>query len=221
MKKKSFVSPSFLKQKARQIKKQKAITQHQALDEAANALGYSNYKNYRNTSESNRRQIVLSKTAFLEQIRSQKEKEIFKKICLTISLLQSFKIPFQDLLDDLKLAQHSKEAMRSICEKSPVREYIELHLLKDFLEDENGEIGDYAPYHIAKDVKLKNILYKFSEDMLYVKGDYSLKLEFGFDHDKDTKDDFFNDREMFGSFELSIDRNKIITIENLEMGHYL
>jgi type II secretory pathway pseudopilin PulG len=54
--KKSLVSPSFLKQKARQLKKEKSLSQSQALNEAAQHFGFSNYKNYLNVLEGNQKQ---------------------------------------------------------------------------------------------------------------------------------------------------------------------
>ncbi|MBL7545633.1 MAG: hypothetical protein JNL11_17570 [Bdellovibrionaceae bacterium] len=57
--------------------------------------------------------------------------------------------------------------------------------------------------------------------MISVEGECDLKLEFGFDYDKDAKHPTFEDQEMFGYFELTIDKNKNITIEDLDIGHYL
>lgn len=48
MMKESIALLSFLKQRARQLKKEKSLRSCQALDEAARELGYSNYKNYLN-----------------------------------------------------------------------------------------------------------------------------------------------------------------------------
>jgi hypothetical protein len=60
-----------------------------------------------------------------------------------------------------------------------------------------------------------------NEDRLSVEGNYGLKLKFAFDHDPTEKDDFFEDQEMFGSFELTIDGSSEITFENQDLGHYL
>ncbi len=67
---------------------------------------------------------------------------------------------------------------------------------------------------------MKNLVYRFEEEMLFFEGDYDLKLEFGFNPDKDSKTDLFNDQEMFGSFELTVDQNLEITIEDQDIGHH-
>ena len=49
--KKAFVLLSILKKRAKQLKKEKFLSWHQALDEASKEFGFSNYKNYKNIFE--------------------------------------------------------------------------------------------------------------------------------------------------------------------------
>jgi hypothetical protein len=74
---KTFVSPSFFKQKSTQLQKEKSLTWHQALDEAARAFGFSNYKNYRNLSKVNRNHPKFYREVILKNISSENDK--FKK----------------------------------------------------------------------------------------------------------------------------------------------
>ncbi len=120
--KKSLVSPSFLKQKARQLKREKSLSQSQALDEAAQQFGFSNYKNYLNVLEANLKQSKPAKEVLLKQIAS--EKNIYKKMDLAISSIFNSKIPFPEQLDILQLFQDSDDSdddydseKQAICEK--------------------------------------------------------------------------------------------------------
>lgn len=77
---KSIVSPSFLKQRARQIKKAKSLSQHEALNEASVELGFSNYKHFLNVLEENKKstQTTLGKA----QTFSEKNVNLSGKTCL-------------------------------------------------------------------------------------------------------------------------------------------
>jgi hypothetical protein len=217
--KKSPVSPSFLKQRARQIKKEKSLTQHQALDEAAKELGHSNYKNFLNILDMGQPQPKPATEDQMQALWLDKQKEMTKKLYSILPLFENFKISFQDLFNSLNEIKKSKNTVQSICEKSALKEYLELYFLIYALRDEEGEVDDYMPYHIAKKASLKNVIYKFKKDKIFVEGEYDLKLEFGFDYDKEDKHPTFQDEEMSGYFELTIDSDKNINIEEMDIGH--
>lgn len=222
MTKKPFVSPSFLKQKARKLKRQKTISQAEALDEAAIELGYSNYKNYLNASKANQNSPVQTEEALLLKISSEKQNAVTEKVDIYSSRISKLKQPTQELVSFLNETRPSENHTQSICDtKSELKEYIELHLLVDALEDDGGEVDSYAPYHLANKVSLSDLKYRMNEGRLSVEGSYDLNLKFAFDHDPTDKDGFFDDQEMFGSFELTIDGSGEITFENQDLGHYL
>src|SRR5579872_6745088 len=110
--KKSFVSPSFLKQIARKLKREKSLGHSQALNDAAKLYGYSNYKNYLNASKANREHSEFEKVNLFKDISS--EMDLSKKVLLAISFLQKFKTPFQDSLRVLKQFESSEEALQSV-----------------------------------------------------------------------------------------------------------
>ncbi|OYZ11981.1 MAG: hypothetical protein B7Y39_18915 [Bdellovibrio sp. 28-41-41] len=217
--KKSPVSPSFLKQRARQIKKEKSLTQHQALDEAAKELGHSNYKNFLNILDMGQPQPKPATEDQMQALWLDKQKVMTKKLYAVQPLFENFKIPFHDLFNTLNENKNSKDTVQSICEKSALKEYLELYFLIDALRDEEGEIDDYTPYHVAKKASLKNVIYKFKKGKIFVEGEYDLKLEFGFEYDKDDKHPTFQDEEMSGYFELTLDSDKNISIEDMDIGH--
>lgn len=215
---KSIVSPSFLKQKARQLKKEKSLSQNQALNEAAKELGYSNYKHYLNMLETGRNHKELH----LKNISS--EKDMSKKMELAILFIQSFKITFHEKLDILKLFQHS-DVIQVLCEKLDfMKNDIQSCLLNDFLTDEGkDEIHFRHPYFKADEISLSSLTYEIDEDLLYVDGSYNLKtkIDFGYvelANEEDHENECFNDRELFGTFGIKIDRNKKITIEHSDIG---
>ncbi len=70
--KKSLVSPSFIKQKAKQLKREKSLSQSQALNEAVQLFGFSNYKNYLNILEDNCKQSKVLINNLIKNISSEK-----------------------------------------------------------------------------------------------------------------------------------------------------
>lgn len=210
------ISPSFLKQKARQLKKEQSLRQSQALDEAAKFLGYTNYKNYRNVLLAGNKR----KESHLKSISS--ENDLLKKVELALSFIQNYKIPFNEQLDILKLFKQT-EPVQSVCEKlNLMNNDIQSCLLKDFRTDEaNKEIHWSRAYFIAKEIFISDLDYEVVGDMLCVDGDYVLKTESEFELDEGnpiSKDQRFNDRELFGTFRVRIDRDKNITIEHSDIG---
>lgn len=208
----SVVLLSFLKQRAKQLKKGKSLSQSQALNEAAKELGYSNYKNYLNLLEANRKQSKPSKEVILKNISS--EDDMLKKMGLAISFIQKYEIPIQDLLGILKLFQDS-EAMQFVCEQSNLKDKIQSFFFNDFLTDEGkSEIQMHDPYYVAKDISLNNLIYKINGDMIEVEGNYDLKIGFEFEVEDEYKEyPHFKDRSLSGPFEITIDRAEKITIE--------
>ena len=74
----TLVSPTFLKQRARQLKaREKSLKQNQAYDQAAQEHGFSNYKHYQNVLKSSHKQSKppieeILKSIFLENDLSNK-----------------------------------------------------------------------------------------------------------------------------------------------------
>lgn len=218
MKNKSLVSPSFVKQIAKKLKKEKSLSQSQALDEASRHYGFSNYKNYINTLEINRKRLASIKKVILRNISL--ENNMAKKVKLAVSFIQEFQVPFHDLLDILKLFQRSEKDLQFVCGKSNVQDEIQIYLLNDFLTIEGQlEIESYYEYYRAKNLSLKDITYEIDGDMLCVDGMYDLTIEFDYEIPDDYKGfPHFEDRSLLGSFEITIDRNKKITLDHSDIG---
>lgn len=211
----SLVSPSFLKQKARQLKREKSINQHQALDEAAKLYGFSNYKHYLNViDEGNQHKEACFKNIFLE-------KDSFKKIEYAVNFMHDFKVSFREQLEVLKLF-HDSVAVQSICEKLKLmKDEIDLFLYNDFLTDEGKyEVTFRAPHFIAKKVTTSNLIYEIQDGVLCIEGQYILTTKFDYELDADdpiSKDDRFNDRYFDGCFGVEIDLNMKISIVHSDM----
>jgi hypothetical protein len=218
--KESIVLLSFLKQRARQLKKEKSLRSSQALDEAARELGYSNYRNYLNVLESTRKQEKSSMDLLLEKISS--ENDMSKKIDLAIPFVQSPETSFHEILDILKIFQHSEKDMRAVCEKSNVKNEIKQYLLNDFLTGETeADISGFYENYIAKDISLSELSYQINGDMICVDGQYDLtiKSEFEFeDENYEEKESYFENYLLTGTFEITIDKNKKITVVDQTIG---
>ncbi|HUD02168.1 MAG TPA: hypothetical protein VMR37_07555 [Rhabdochlamydiaceae bacterium] len=218
--KKSLVLSSFLKQRTKQLKKEKSLSQNQALNEAAKELGYSNYRNYLNLLESTRKQSKSFKDVLLKKISS--EKDMSKKMDLAISFIQKHETPFQDLLDILKLFRHAEEGMQSVCEQSNLKDEIQKYWLNYFLSHEGkAEIeGSFYENYIAKDISLSNLCYAIVGDRICVDGWYDLTIEFEFEVEDERYREYphFQDHLLSGCFEITIDWNKEITTVNSDIG---
>lgn len=200
---KSLVSPSFLKQRARQLKREKSLSQNQALNEAARELGYSNYKNYLNILETNQRQIMSPIELLLKDISTNDD--ITTKVDLAAAFIKNNLIPFNDLVYILKSFQHL-ETLKSVCEKANLKADIQTVVLNDFLtEDGKNEIAKFYKKFRAKEVFLGKVNYEMNEDVIYIDGLYELKAE----HDSDTSKRKLKDRLLFGTFKMTIDREDI------------
>lgn len=121
------VSPTFLKQEAKKLKKTQNLSMSEALDETSKKFGFSNYRHYLNCSEANLKQPKPAIEEILKSISS--EQDIFKKLDIAISSIIKFKIPFHEQLDILKLFSRSNDAddsydsdEKTICEKLKLAE---------------------------------------------------------------------------------------------------
>jgi hypothetical protein len=212
--KKSLVLLSFVKQRARQLKKKKSLSQSQALDEAAKESGYSNYRNYLNLLDATHKQSKFSKDSLLEKILS--ENDMSRKVDLALPFIQNPETLFQDLLDILKLFQHSEETLQFVCEKSNVKNEIQQYWFNDYLTgDGEAEIYGQYEHYVAKDLIVKELKYKIDGDLLCVDGEYDLTIKFGFELEDESyreKYPHFQDHLWWGDFEITIDRNKEITV---------
>lgn len=212
--KKSPILLSFIKQRARQLKKEKALSQNKALDEAAKELGCANYKNYLNLLEAKRKQSKSSKDALLERILS--ENDMSKKIDLAVPFIQNTETLFQDLLDIFKLFHQSEEALQFVCGKSNVKNEIQQYWFNDYLNgDGEAEIYGLYEHYIAKNLIVKELKYKIDGDLLCVDGEYDLTIKLGFELEDESyreKYPHFQDHLWWGDFEITIDRNKEITV---------
>lgn len=213
----SFVKQSVIKQKAKEIQKQKHISWHQALDEASVFYGFANYKNYLNCAKAERVKQIIAQEKIYYDLSADKQNKITKKLGQLSKAIKSFKLPMKDLVVTLEKSQESKEVMRSICEKAHLKEYIDLHLLKSSLQGELEEIEMNLEYLMTKSVSVKNLRHKLVNGRLSVEGDYDIIYEFAFDG-KVEGDDPFKDRTSSGLFEISIDKKGHLTINYLDGG---
>ena len=210
--KQSPVSSSFLKQRARQIKKEKSLSQHQALDEAAKEFGFSNYRHYLNQSEASSKDAVFQ-AVFAEQ-------DTAKRLGLAISYLQKYEIPFHDLFDVLKLFRQSEEALNSICEKTSLKDDVQKFLLKFFQDFKRDlQVLPMREHFVAKDISVRDFFYEMRENALFVGCNYDLEFKFEFEVPEEMKNEpHFHREPMVGDVAITIDRSKIMTIGNPSIG---
>ncbi len=235
MKEKFEVQLSEIKKKAKQLKKEKSIPYHQALDEAAQFFGFTNYKNYKNELENFRQKLAAALEAGADFAMNEQDKKMAEKLHLLYPAVENFSVPVENLINMFKTTKHTDEAIQSLCEKeSTLKEYLELCILKDSLENIDWDLVTVAPYHIPKNASLKNLIYKFSKnafdeetdsEQIFVEGDFEVKCETMFEHTQEDINScaygFFEEQILFGPFELMIDRKKHVTIEEMDIGHYL
>lgn len=204
---------SFVKQRARQLKKEKSLSHSQALDESAKELGYSNYRNYLNLLEAENNKPCSDRNFALRKLSA--ENDMSKKARLAMRFIQNPEASFQDLFDILKLFQNSKKHVQLICEKSNLINEIHQYWLNYFLSDEGElEIDSWFEYYVAKDISLNSLCYGIDGDMICVDGVYDLIIKFWPElEDEKYREIYphFQDALMSGTFEITIDKNKIIT----------
>lgn len=172
------------------------------------------------------------------------EEDIFKKSQLAISFIQNSKFQFHEILNILQLFQNidtdkplaykklSLDAdlhdliqpwFQYVCEQLRLmKDEIQSYLFHDFSEDSGQkDIEDLYPYFIAKELTISNIMYEIVNDMLSIEADYLLKLDV--DNSRITfenelsKGERFKARETFGSFGVTVDRNKKIDMVHCDI----
>lgn len=217
---KPLVLSSFFKQRAKQLKKEKSLSQNQALNDTAKELGYSNYKNYLNLLKSRRNQSISSKDALLKKVSL--ETNMSKKIDLVIPFIQNPATPFQDVVDILKLFQHSEKDMQFVCEKTNLKNEIQQFWFNDYLTgDGEAEIYGFNEYYVAKDLSLKELRFGIDGGEVCVEGEYDLTIKFGPElEDESDREKYphFQDHLWWGDFEISINHKKEINVINASFG---
>jgi hypothetical protein len=216
--KKSVVTPSFLKQIAKKLKKEKSLSHSRALDEAAGLYGYSNYKHYLNDSKISLEESRNLKKSLLSEIFL--EKDISKKVNLAISFIEKFKTSFQDSLSILKQFEQSENALKLMCEKLGLKDDIQKSLLNYFIESKDDlQALPMKEHFVAKEILVEDLEYEISDDVLRVDGNYVLSFKFEHEVPEEMKDmPHFNPQPMFGEFIMTIDKNKKIAIEEPSIG---
>ncbi len=217
----SLVSPSFLKQKARQIKREHSLTQSQALDEAAKEIGFINYKNYLNILEKNRKKAKLTRNDLLESIISETENS--KKLGLITTFLENYEFSMNELLEILSQFQQSSELVQVICEKASLNYKIQSSLLNYFIECKTDvQALPLREHFVAKEVTVKNLIYSLNGKKIHVEGDYDIAFEFEFEVPEEHKQlpHFYRD-PMFGEFEATVDVDDNVIIDDPSIGEEL
>lgn len=224
---------SHVQRKAKQLKKESPNLKHRhALDDAAKIFGHTNYKNYRNESEAYDKWLTAALERGADAAMEEQSEKLAAKFALVSPVFENFKVPIQDLINSFKNKKHTDEEVQSCCEKElSLTEYLELYFLSDSLGNDDWDLVTDTAYHIPSRATLKNLIYKYGKntfdeptdaELLYVEGEYEIECKIMFEHtqeDIDARDDgFFDDRILTGSFELTIDKDKNIAIENLDGG---
>jgi hypothetical protein len=205
MNKQSLVTPSFLKQKSKQIKKEKFISWSQALDEGAQYFGFANYKNYLNVLALNSKQPNQLIEALLKRIYS--EKDFTKKMELASSFIIDNLIPFTDLVYILKPFKNL-EVFQTVCEKALLKNDIESTMLIDFCSEEGkSNIVELHKNYKAKRINLANLRYKMNEDLILIHGLFELTIDFDTEILEPKRKRI--DHSLFGKFEMRIDYKDI------------
>lgn len=220
--KKSLVTPTFLKQKARSLKKDKSISWHQALEETAIQFGFANYKHFLNDWESNQQ---LESSSAVESLlkKLSLEKDTPKKLEVAVPFLQNNKMSFPEMFDVFEHFRQPDEALQIVCENSYFLDHVlRTMMLQYFLKSkEDVQALPMKEHFIAKEVVVEEIVCELLTERLIVKGLYTIWFEFEFL--SEVEDEMkhlphFNRDPMFGHFELTIDRNKQVTIANPTIG---
>lgn len=220
--KKSLITPTFLKQKAKQLKKEKSISLYQAREEAAIQYGFSNYRHFLNEWESNRQPKSQSEIeALLKQLSS--EKDMAKKLEIAIPFVQNNKMSFPEMFEIFEQFRSSAEAVQSVCENSFFLDHVVGTMMLEYfrVSKEDVQALPLKEHFIAKNVVVEDLECELITERLNVKGLYT--IEFEFEHLSELEEDMkpmshFNRDPMFGQFEMTIDRNKQVTIANPTIG---
>ncbi len=213
----SLVSPSFIKQKARQLKKEKSISLHQAYDEAVAPYGFANYKNYLNALKA-KSNLPLSREDLFKNILL--EKDVSKKESLAVSFIHSFNPPFLEFLQIIKEFKTSEDVIQHLCSQSALQNDIQKSLLSYFLESKSDvQALPLMEGFVAKNVLVRSLNYKFSDGHIFASGKYHLEFEFEDKISEESKHlPHFRRDPMFGTFDARIDKDKKIIFENPIIG---
>ncbi len=220
--KKPLITPTFLKQKARQLKKAKSISWHQALEETAVQNGFTNYRHFLNEWESN--QQPESKSAIESLLRRlSSEKEMARKLELAVPFVQNNKMSFPEMFDVFEQFRQPAEAIQIVCENSFFLDHVVGTMLLEYFRQSKEDVQalPLKEHFIAKNIVIENLECELITERLNVRGLYT--IEFEFEHLAELEDDMkhmshFNRDPMFGQFEMTIDRNKQVTIANPTIG---
>ena len=146
------ISPSFLKQVARKLKKERSITQSMALDYAAKLHGFTNYKNYLNVLEEKKKNSSPSKDTLLKNIFS--EIDIQKKESLAITYIHNFNPPFEILFKIVNEFKNSEEVVQTVCSQSGLHNKVQA-LMEGF---------------VAKHISIRGLNYSFKNGLICTTG---------------------------------------------------
>jgi hypothetical protein len=208
------VSPSFLKQEAKKLKKEKGISHSEALNEAAKLHGFSGYKHYLNELESHRRnEDPISKEGIFERILQ--EKNDAKKLDLAVSYVHFGKMPFPELFKVLSQFKSEKD-IHYLCIQSTLPGEVRRSLLNYFLESkEDVQLLPGREHFVAKNVIVEDLKYSLLANELIIVGDYTIEFAFEHEIDEQIKDlPHFRREPMFGDFCMSFKMDGKIDIEN-------
>jgi len=166
----------------------------------------------------NHEQSEFEKKNLLKDIFS--EIDISKKAPLAVSFLQKYKTPFKELFNILRQFEHSEDALQLVANSLYLEDDIQKFMLNYFVESKSDiQALPLKEHFIAKNVFVEDLTYKFKDDVLVVDGNYNLAFQFEHDVPEELKDKpNFNREPMFGDFVITIDENKILTIEDLSIG---
>lgn len=193
-----------------------ALAHTSCLHAISKIYGFKNWNTFKAIIENSKKQ--LSQDDLLRNISSETENN--KKFDPANTFIKNFEMPFQDLLNVLNQFQNTA-IIQSVCEKSNLKEAIRLYLLRDFLSYEgHNEIEMFYQYYRAKDISVSNLIYEVNEDTICIDGEYELTIETEVESDDESYKELphFKDRSLLGTFEITIDGNKEITLVDSTIG---
>lgn len=207
----TMISPTFLKQEAKKLKKRLGISHLKALDEISKKYGFANFRHFLNFYEKSKSSEACN------EISRKKNSPI---IHTDSHLYQIANLSFDKQMEILKLYQDSED-IQSTCKKwNLMKDEIQRALFNEFLTD----VGEYEiqfrhPYFIAKELNLNELEYEIKGEMLCIDGHYELTIKFDSDDIPDNykNEPHFKDRILSGSFGIMIDLNQAVTIDHLNI----
>lgn len=200
---KPIVLRSFLRQRARQLQREKSLSWHQSLDEAAQEFDHPNYKNYKNALEAYQKEFASNKDLFLKNISS--ETDISKKIDLAAAFIKDNLIPFTDLVWILEPFKNPYE-LHLVCEKANLKDDVRTFMLDGF-NSESGRkhIASLCQNYKIKELFLVNVRYEISQDKVHINCLYQLVVEPNYNESNSKK----IDHSLFGASKMTIDHQDV------------